>query len=241
MIDIHTHIAPAMDDGAEDIEEALSILSVAKKNGTTAVVLTPHFPFGAGEACTDAALFLRRVNNAAQSLSAAQDGVRLFVGAEMYCDDSIFSLISQGKVITLASTSYVLIEFPVSCNFSHIKNTVSALVERGYRPVIAHTERYISLQLQTELVGELKAMGCAIQVNAHSITKKSCGYDARLCEYLIKNRLADVVASDTHHTFVRPPDLSAANAETAYLCSTEYADKLFFENPRKILNDMPLD
>lgn len=42
-IDIHTHILPGVDDGAEDIEQALNLVRMAYENGTRTLFLTPHY------------------------------------------------------------------------------------------------------------------------------------------------------------------------------------------------------
>ena len=42
MIDIHTHVIPGVDDGAEDLDEALTLLAMAADSGVGTVVTTPH-------------------------------------------------------------------------------------------------------------------------------------------------------------------------------------------------------
>ena len=46
MIDIHSHILPNIDDGANNLDEALTMLKMAVDGGVTTQVLTPHIHFG---------------------------------------------------------------------------------------------------------------------------------------------------------------------------------------------------
>lgn len=237
MIDIHTHIIPGIDDGAEDYEEAFAMLDKAAKNGTEAVVLTPHYPnkrFGLEKS---AAEYFGFIKTAAEKMSEGHGGVRLFTGAEMYCDSNTVNLIDNGEIITLGDTRFVLIEFSPGCHFAFMENTVRRLKGCFYKPVIAHAERYLCLQYDFRRVELLKESGCVIQMNTETVLGKNTGSAVKLGDYMLENRLADIVASDAHGVFFRSPDMSAANAETACRCSTRYADRLFRTNPMKLLND----
>lgn len=236
MIDIHTHIIPGIDDGAEDYEEAFAMLDKASKNGTGTVVLTPHYPnkrFGFEKSADE---YFEFIKTAAEKLSHGQNKVKLFTGAEMYCDPNTVNLIDNGEVITLGDTRFVLIEFSADCHFAFIESAVNRLKDRSYRPVIAHAERYLCLQYDFERVDRLKESGCVIQTNVETVLGKNNRNAVKLGNYMLENRLVDIVASDAHGVFYRSPDMSAADAEAAYRCSPQYADRLFRTNPMKLLN-----
>ncbi len=235
MNDIHTHIAPYVDDGADDTAEALEMLKKAAANGTERIALTPHFPsqtFGAERPAREYIEFLEQT----VELLGEASGVELFVGAENYCGSDILERLEVGEVIPYAKTDYILLEFPYGCGFSYMRGVLDAFFDKGYRPVIAHAERYKCLQYAPERLVVLKEMGCKIQINADTVTARG-GVEAQLCRTILQNGIADVVASDSHNVFGRSPDMSDANAEVCCICSPEYADELFDINPLKILRN----
>ncbi len=235
MTDLHTHIAPHIDDGADDTEQALLMLEIAARNGTDTMVLTPHYPnriFGFERSALEYIDFL---NEAIDKLSALQSGVKLYSGAEIYCGEGLEQMLTDGGIITLAGSRYVLCEFATQGHFSNMRHSVELLTNAGYIPVIAHTERYACLQYSPERVVELKRLGCKLQINTETVLGKNSMEALRLGRFILSNALADVVASDAHNTYNRSPDMSAANAEICLNYSPDYAEILFEINPQKIL------
>ncbi len=236
MIDIHTHITPYIDDGADDTDEALEMLKKAANNGTERIILTPHFPnkkFGSERTALE---YITFVKQAIERLNGEQDDIVLYSGAENYCGGNVLERLEAGEVIPLAGTSYILLEFPPECSFSFMREIISAFLEKGYRPVIAHVERYYCLQCAPERLLILKEEGCKLQVNADAVTSKDCN-ETRFAKFILGEGLADVMASDCHNVYSRSPDMSEANAEVCCGCSPEYADLIFSINPQKILSN----
>ena len=115
-----------------------------------------------------------------------------------------------------------------------MRECVEALLEEGYIPIIAHTERYLYLQHNAHVVKELGELGCIIQVNANSLI---CGgIRQRFADWIFRNSLADVVASDAHNMFTRTPNLSLAYEELSHRYSFTYAQKLLETNPFDIVS-----
>ena len=42
MLDIHIHILPGVDDGAQDYDDAIDMAGIAIESGVTTVIATPH-------------------------------------------------------------------------------------------------------------------------------------------------------------------------------------------------------
>ena len=234
MIDIHTHILPDVDDGADSLGEAIELLELARRNGTKGIVLTPHFPNDRLENEADRSAFNRAFNEFANDPAVKQTGITLYAGAENFCARSTLERIAQKRLITINNTDYALIEFKEDEHYSFMRECVEALLEEGYIPIIAHTERYLYLQHNAHVVKELGELGCIIQVNANSLI---CGgIRQRFADWIFRNSLADVVASDAHNMFTRTPNLSLAYEELSHRYSFTYAQKLLETNPFDIVS-----
>lgn len=239
MIDIHTHVAYGIDDGADDFGEALELIDKALQNGTDGIVLTPHYPnkvFGIDKSKAE---YLEYINSVIARLSAERPDITLYSGAENYCSESTADLIQKGEIITLNNSRYALIEFSERESFEFVSDTVRYMVKRGYIPVIAHTERYLCIDYKPERAKLLKNAGAIIQVNARSV--KGEGRYHMLSDYLLRHRLADVVASDAHEPYIRSTDISGDIAEMTYRYSPEYLQKLMNDNPKAILSDLDFE
>ena len=233
IIDIHTHILPNIDDGADSNSEAIEMLKRAKKNGTKQIVLTPHFPNKIFENDIDNSIYNKIFNTFTNNPKVKEIGIKLYSGAEIFCTYQTIELIKKNQVITINNTKYVLIEFFENEHCSFIFECVEVLLKQGYMPIIAHIERYFYLQHNAQLIKELKNLGCIIQVNSNSLT---CGgIRERFADWIFSNSLAHIVASDAHNTFSRTPNLSLAYEELSHRYSFEYAKKLLEINPSNII------
>lgn len=233
MIDIHTHVAYGIDDGSDSSNEALELLDIALQNGTTEIVLTPHYPnrvFGVDRGREE---YLAHINAVISKLSEERPEIKLYAGAENYCSEVTAQLISHNKLITINNTSYALIEFSEREGFEFVRDTVRYMVRYGYKPIIAHAERYLCLDRDPERIKILKNDGALIQVNARSVISE--GRYRLLADYILRHHLCDVVASDAHEPYVRSTDISSAIAEMSYKYSPEYLQRLTQDNPEKIL------
>ena len=240
MLDLHCHILPGLDDGAQSDLDTLRMARIAADSGTRGIVCTPH--------CSTDDPFLpdrlRRILNAtdrANELLAREEiPLRLFSGMELLCVTSPFPLLRQGEFLTLAGTRYLLIEFPFDIRSAAIADAAAAVEEAELVPVIAHPERYFCVQWTPELVRGWADRGWLIQLNRGSLTG-GFGGEVRDCAvWIARRQLADLVASDAHSPDIRTPDLSEGYLWAAQNCSEEYAELLFRINPRLMLADQPI-
>ena len=170
MLDLHCHILPGLDDGAQSDLDTMRMARIAADSGTRGIVCTPH--------CSTDDPFLpdrlRRILNAtdrANELLAREEiPLRLFSGMELLCVTSPFPLLRQGEFLTLAGTRYLLIEFPFDIRSAAIADAAAAVEEAELVPVIAHPERYFCVQWTPELVRGWADRGWLIQLNRGSLT-----------------------------------------------------------------------
>ena len=194
IIDVHTHILPNVDDGSRGIEDTLTMLKNAKKEGVTDIVFTPHFRLD---------MFLtpasedKRVFNEVVS-TAKQNGINInfYLGQELHYSPKMLPLINSGEALTINNGKYFLLEFSwhVPCDFVSI---VKEYVEAGYTPIVVHFERFPYYSLET--VRAMKNAGALMQINAFSLFKYEYPEHTPRAMEMLDNDLVDFIASDIHH------------------------------------------
>ena len=237
MIDLHCHILPGLDDGAGSEEDTLAMARIAVRSGTTEIACTPHCstddPYLPDRLRTILAVTSR------MGLMLENEGVplQLHSGMELLCVTSPEPLLAEGEYLTLAGSRYLLIEFPFDIRSAAITDAAATVAEAGLTPVIAHPERYFCVQWTPELVAGWAERGWLIQLNRGSVTG-GFGEEVReAADWILQRRLAHLVASDAHSPLLRTPDLSEGYRWVARNCSEHYAERLFQDNPQRVLDD----
>ena len=227
-IDIHSHILPGVDDGAQSMKEALEMLRMAEAEGVSCVIATPHYKQGRYRA--DKKELLDRLKALRKEVRQEGIGIRLHLGTEIFYRSGLEEKLIGEELSTLNGTDFLLLEFSPFEEYLYIRNAMEELLGMGYCPVAAHVERYQCLAREAEKVKELRDMGCRIQVNTGSITGEN-GLAARHFVWkLLKRELVDYLGTDAHNTKNRRPAMKRC-AELLYKkCSPAYADGLLFEN-----------
>ncbi len=236
MIDIHTHILPKVDDGPRSWEESLHMLRLAEEAGTRTLVATSHQPGGwRGPRPPLPAVYalVEELNARARS---AGIGVQVVPGAEIYLTARAAELIMAGELPTLNGTHYVLVEFGFDSWPDDVERSARRLVEAGYRPVIAHPERYRLLQHAPDRVHVFLEMGCLLQINAGSLTGRFGREALRLADWLFTRGLVHCVASDAHNASSRPPALTLARQVVASRYGQAVADQVTCSVPAAIVD-----
>ena len=235
-VDLHTHILPAVDDGAEDVSEAIQMLQIAAANGTTDIVLTPHYLARGMRSTQMSKADLERMFGLFKEVAAQNfPKLNLYMGAEVFGVNNIEEVIADGQLITLNNTEYCLVEFGFHDHLQRALGVLDARARDGYKPIVAHPERYEFIQDQPRDVFRMLDKGALLQVN-HTSLEGLSGIEAQdVAMLLIENNLAMCISSDAHSTFQRTPDLSEAYEFISSTFSPEYAEDLFFNNPKAIL------
>lgn len=229
MIDIHTHILPAVDDGSKSIESSLAMLKDLSASGVTDAILTPHYR---GKYVADKETIIKEF---AKFKEIAKDiDINLYLGREIYCNRESLNLLTEGKLLTLNGTKYVLLEFHYY-NRSDIVEAVYTAKTRGFIPIVAHIERYEYLDFKNlDDIFEIKSLGGLIQVNASSLSKKGDKTYNKRVKRLLKFDLVDFIASDCHD--FRPIVIGEVRKTVEKRYGKERAIKLFDTNALPIIN-----
>ncbi|MBQ3413614.1 hypothetical protein IJH33_02065 [Candidatus Saccharibacteria bacterium] len=236
MIDLHAHILPGVDDGARDFEDAVAIVSELVQAGVTEVVATPHFVEGTGYTSTSAENqeLLQRLS---ERLEAAGVNIKLHLGNEIYINREIAELVKTGVVAPLAGSEYLLVELPMSGDYQGYEDVFAKLLSDGYKVVLAHPERYESLQNDYGLISELVEMGVLLQCNLGSFVGQYGKRAKRLAVRLAKEKRIFAFGSDIHHVGSKERLVGAQGKLKKYYDEAELLQVLTL-NPGKIVNGL---
>lgn len=227
MIDIHCHILPGIDDGAESVEDAVEMARIASKDGTKILVATPHVNVSLlpPEEIADA------VNRLNEELRVRNIDLTILSGA-----DTVAHLDPEYlRRYTINGSDYVLLEFPHTHLPENSGDTVFRAQLAGLRPIITHPERNPSIMKDPRLVLNLVKRGALVQVTASSLTG-GFGPISRECAlYLLKKKAIHFLASDGHSPVNRRPEMSQGVAVAARILGAKAAKRLVEDNPAAVI------
>lgn len=237
MIDLHTHILPGLDDGAQDLDCALAMAQLAADSGVNALVATPHCNLpGSRSNYWDRGLH-RSFTEFQQALDRAGIPITVFPGMEVFGTPQVPALLQEGRLITLAHSRYLLIEFPFRDYAGEATRVLSRVAELGYRPVVAHPERYRYVQENPTLLNRWVELGSLLQVNKGSILGRFGRREELLSLALLDRGFAAFVASDAHSPTVRTTWLRDVRDFLREEFSPALAQRLLEDNPDRVLKN----
>lgn len=240
MIDLHCHILPGLDDGAQSLEESVAMARAAEEDGIRTIVGTPHL-FRGGIGIDDLGAIGRIRDELGRALKREGILVEILTGAEVRFSHNLLEEIRKHRRrLVLHTSSYLFIEFPFDYVFPGVKDVFFEMMSEGLVPVIAHPERNSVFMSRPGLLSELVEMGCFAQANAGSFTGLygQAVHDAAL--RMLGWGLIHILASDAHNAVTRPPRLTPALRIVEGLLGAEKARALVEDNPRAVLEDKAL-
>lgn len=235
--DIHCHIFPDVDDGSGNMSDSLDMAELAFKTGTKGVIATPHSNFpGMFENYWSWQLddTLREMN---KKIAGRGIPITVYPGQEIYLSGDIVPLLKSGKLITLNFSRYILVEFDFQERVQEAYKKLRSLTAEGYVPIVAHPERYGFVAEAPDAINNIRALGGLIQLNSGSIKGSFGIYPMRISAAVLRNQLADFVASDAHSQYSRTPNLSETHEIVCENFAYDYAEMLFNKNPLKVIKN----
>ena len=230
-IDIHCHILPGLDDGPEHMDESLEMVRMAANDGTSHIFCTPHVYPEVYDTNQDS------VKQARDELkNRVSNGVKLFFGGDVRIVPDLLERVMRQEVPTLSGSPYLLLEFPSQIIPYYTGRLIFDMRRQGLIPIVTHPERCAYFARDFTGLHVLRDQGCMFQLTAMSLTKDVAKQLRKLTHAMIENGFADFIASDAHSTRQRAPVLSKAYDEVQRHFGKDLADKLFFNNPQKILD-----
>ena len=239
-VDTHSHIVFGADDGAQSLKEAIDLLKLDQDEGAYAVFATPHYGRENGFA-PDAAMVMQKFELLKERAAEEVPEIRLYLGTEWYCARDLADRVRRRDAFPMNGTDYVLTEFleygTVHESWEIIAGNLAELQKGGFRPILAHPERYRALQEERERARTLCESGVLLQVNAYDLELNWHMRTLNLAQWMAKERLISFIGSDMHGT--RPgkhePRLKEGIQWLYENTDEEYADAVCFGNAAKLL------
>jgi protein-tyrosine phosphatase len=235
MIDVHCHLLPEVDDGAKSWEMALEMCAVAKADGISHIVCTPH--------ANDEYKYEREAHQ--ETIAKLQEQIGRDLTLSLGCDfhfsyDNIQAAIADPGGFLIGDGDYLLVELSDFALSPAIFTALEKLVAMGVRPIITHPERNMMLQRHANDVLRFVEKGCAIQITANSLTGHWGEGSRKMCHWLFEQKAVHIIASDAHDPNFRPPVMSKARDIVAQSYGQEVAQACVQENPAAVVAGEPL-
>lgn len=195
-VDIHSHLLPAIDDGAQTIEDSISLINQMNAIGFKRIITTPH-------------ILTNVWNNTEKSITENFESTNKIVSKN--CELTSFSTASEytidhyflkrletEKLLTLKD-NYILIEMSYLNPPLQLYEIIFEIQLAGYIPILAHPERYLFYHNNFKEFEKLKNSGCLFQLNLLSVVDYYGSTITKIADKLLTNNYIDFVGSDIHH------------------------------------------
>ncbi len=220
VVDMHSHVLPGIDDGAQTPQESVELIKRMQALGIRKIIATPHimadYYRNTAETINGALAILKA------ELENQKVNIDIEAAAEHYFDETFETRINDGKLMTMGD-NYVLFEFSFISKPPNAVPVVQRLKELGYKPILAHPERYP--YMDNDQLRILRDWGVSLQLNTISLTGYYGKDVKKQAEQLIDDQLVDFISSDMHH--LRHADALKGALRMPYL------EKVLFDYPLK--------
>ena len=256
MIDLHNHILPGLDDGAEVLEESIEMCRISFRDGIRTIVATPHILPGIYENNRPTILAkVHELNEAIKKFGVRSSGfgvknldtitqlpndsiteLEILPGADIHFSFDLLQRYENGEMVAVNDLGrYLMVEFEFQGIPYKAEEALFQLLTKGIVPIISHPERNFEIGHNPKRYYEMIRMGCLGQVTAMSLTGEFGPEIRQIAEKLVKKRLIHIIASDAHSAGRRPPILSSGVKAAEKIVGKKEAQKMVTEYPQAIL------
>lgn len=195
-VDMHSHVLPGIDDGADSPEDALELLKAFEQFGYKKLIATPHIM---GDFFRNTPEIISEKLQELQCLIKDNNlSIKLEAAAEYYLDEWFMAKLRSGEQLLTLGSNYLLFETSYINESSFLDEALFLMKSQGYKPVMAHPERYTYLYSDFSLFKKIYEKGVFFQVNINSLS----GYYSKAAQVfagkLIDNCMVDMLGSDCH-------------------------------------------
>lgn len=225
MTDIHNHIIWGFDDGPRSPEVMYAMIDQAYEQGIGLIFATSHaYP---RHKVFHLDQYYDRLNEANEYCKEKGYDLRILQGSEINYSQSVPNGIVNGIFPCMAGSRWVLLEFYPDSSIENIKEAVDEVFRYGYKPIIAHVERYLCLsRYPKKAIGLREKYSAMFQVNCETILNPRGLIEKRFIRKMLDARAIDIVASDAHDNRKRPFMLKKAYEKLVKMTDAAYASEL---------------
>jgi len=195
--DIHSHLIPGIDDGSPEMETTIVLLKKFIDLGYKKVITTPHVMSDYYK--NNPEIILSGLNNVRKEIKKQNLDIEIEAAAEYNLEPEFEKLLDDGKLLSFGAEKYLLFELSFFDEPLRLNETIWKMIEKGFRPVLAHVERYGYWHNNYDKVEEMINRGVKLQLNIGSVTGAYGPEVKKFAERLIKDEIIEFVGSDCHH------------------------------------------
>jgi tyrosine-protein phosphatase YwqE len=195
-VDMHSHLIPNIDDGSQSLEESILMIKGLMRHGYTKSITTPHI-MSEGYANTPEIILngLKKVKN---EIAKQEINFEIEAAAEYYIDDNFEKLLEETELLTFGN-KYLLFEFSYMNKPLNYMGIIKKIIDKGYKPVLAHPERYSFFHNDFDVYKGLKNYGVYLQLNLFSLAGAYSQGPFAIGRQLLDNNLIDFLGTDIHN------------------------------------------
>jgi tyrosine-protein phosphatase YwqE len=194
--DMHSHLIPGIDDGSKSMDESIAMLAKFESLGYKKVITTPHIMSDYFKNTPE--IILAGLENVQKTAAELNLSIEVEAAAEYYFDETLLDRLAKKEKLLTFGDNYVLFEFSFHSEPNHIEKLFFEFLTQGYKPVLAHFERYAFLFGALDKAAEWREKGINIQMNFNSLGGHYGPEVKKQAQALVDNKLIDFVATDCH-------------------------------------------
>lgn len=196
LIDLHCHILPGIDDGAQNMDDSIRMARKAVSDGITHILCTPHHN---GKYYNPKAKVINAVNELQAELDRQQIPLTLFEGQEVRIQGELIQAIDKDEILfTDLANTYLLIELPTLEIPGYTEQLLYSLLDRQYVPIIVHPECNLGFQKDVNKLVHFLDMGVLAQMTAPSIVGVYGKKTQKVAKQMLDHDMVQMIASDAH-------------------------------------------
>ena len=195
-VDMHSHLLPGIDDGSQSMDESVALIRGLHELGYQKLITTPHVMADRYRNTPD--IILTKLEEVRAKLAAHQIPVQIEASAEYMIDEAFESRIDANELLPFGN-QHLLVETSMMVRPPFFEEIIFKLRTRGFRPILAHPERYSFYWHDFKQFHRLKDLGLLLQLNINSLSGVYAPLAVKAAKYLINNNLIDFLGTDTHH------------------------------------------
>jgi protein-tyrosine phosphatase len=194
--DVHSHFIPGIDDGAQTLEQSIELITSMAELGYRKVITTPHSMADGYKNSPE--IILGGLEKLRAGVRTAGIDIEVDAAAEYYLDHALEEQVNAGSVLTFGD-KLLLFELPFIGEPAMLRQVVFQMQTQGYRPVLAHPERYSFWYNDFNKFVELKERGVLFQLNLVALSGAYGPQAKQLAERMIDAGYYELLGSDCHN------------------------------------------
>lgn len=241
MVDIHTHILPGVDDGAQDLEEALEMAWIAVECGVESLVCTPHGNLPGMYENYENGQMSEVFLEFRQRLKEEQVPLQVYRGMEIFVTPDVTERMLNNEVVSINGSGYYLVEFAFDESPDFMGEILYEMQELGAKPILAHPERYYCVQDYPGFLNAWVKNGVHIQVNRGSFFGRFGRHAEEAAYAMLHHNMITCIASDAHSPMQRTTFLGDIYRMLCSEYSEEMAKMLLEINPKRVISGKEIE